>query len=201
MFGENRLAKIKDLFRPWTYFSKGIYAVILNFHNTYDAVDYELFQSNKINFEVKLPGNAELKVFNKLLDINKIYDVEHLSWENYINNLNKLYEENKNSIYSEEIYINCFYGPIIAQVGPSPKEITKMFNEKFVDKCKAFLNKHPNSFYSEEILYALLPPYARIFNKSKQDVTNFLNELMKKNPNTKIQSAALKYLRDNKYIE
>ncbi len=201
-FSENNLGEhMSSRYSPISYFSKGIYSVILNFYNTYDAKEYELFQSNKINFEVNSPENDELKIFNKLLEIIKIYDVEHLSWENYINDLNKLYDENQNSIYSEEIFYNCIYFPILFQVGPTNNENRNMFNEKFVERCKVFLNKHPNSFYSEEILNHLLPRYANTFNKSKQDVINFLNELIDKHPNTKIQSAALKYKRDKKYTD
>ena len=62
-FGENNLGEhLRAKYYPITYFSKGKYSVTLHYRK---ALNKEMLQSNKINFEVKLPENDELKVFKK----------------------------------------------------------------------------------------------------------------------------------------
>ncbi|MDD5363118.1 MAG: hypothetical protein PHN88_13370 [Ignavibacteria bacterium] len=184
-------------YRPRAYFSEGKYSVMLK-HGT----DYlkEIIYSNKIEFSSKTPENNDLNIFNRLIYICKIYDVKFTDWENYNNDLKRLYYDNNSNIYSEEIFYNYFQNTLMILDIPEHKEYGKLFNDRFIGECEAFLDKNPDTYYSGKILEGLLPNYVRRLNKSKAEAYYYLKGLMNKYPNTKIHSAVINYLSNTKYI-
>jgi hypothetical protein len=174
-YSENRLGeKFSPIYIPPAYFSEG-------------------------KFSVKQPQGNDLILFNRLKDISKTYDVKFRDWESYIYDLKKLYSDNPDNIYSEEIFYNCLFIINMLQVHSKP-EYRKYINEEFLDEIKTFIGKNPNTLYNERIIQ-MIPFYVRNLNISKQYITEFLNSLIEKYPNTKAQFIALKYLKDEKYID
>lgn len=190
--GGNRI-----LFKPRKYFSEGKYSVVQNIINRETK---ERFYSNKIEFLVKSPENSDLNIFNRLIEIDKTYNVKTPMWNNYIEDLKNLYYKKKNNNYSDEIFYNYMHTILYVQAFPEDRGFKNFFSDGFIGECKAFINKNPDSYYCEKIIENLLPHYVTGLNKSNLDAYFFLKDLMGGHPGTKIESAVLKYLSNEKYI-
>jgi hypothetical protein len=197
-YGENILGGgNRILFKPRSYFSEGKYSVVQNIINRETK---ERFYSNKIEFLVKFPENNDLNIFNRLIEIDKNYDVKKSMWNNYIEDLKNFYYKNKNNNYSDEIFYNYLRTILYVQAFPEDKGFKNFFSDGFIDECKAFIDENPDSYYCEKIIEDLLPCYVTGLNKTKLEAYYFLKDLMGGHPDTKIESAVLKYLGNEKYI-
>jgi hypothetical protein len=196
-FSENKLGVTKQLYLPRFYFSKGKYSVILQLTSDFE-MRKEMMHSNKIEFTVKPPENYELNIFNRLIEISKIQDVKSTDWDEYLTGLKNLYDSSQYNIYSDEIFYNYVF---VTDVMSTNKEYRRFFTDNFINDCTAFFDKYPDSFYSENILESFITPYIHLLNKSKQDVSDFLDTLINKYPDTKIQKAALNLSGNNEFFD
>jgi len=183
---------VSEKYHLLSYFSEDKYNAKIKFYN---YLNHESAISNDIEFTVKAPTGVEFDNFNNLVNTVKKYDITSPDWKSYIKELKDFFTNNQSSIYSEEMYFNYIYQSVMQQ------KDRNIFNLKFIEECKAFFDKYPNSFYSENILKSLLPPYIRMLKISKQSFYDFLNELINKYPNTKVQTAASKLYNDKKFIK
>jgi hypothetical protein len=183
-FGENELLY---QYKPKYYFSPGKYLVKLKY---YDGFHNKMMLPNNIEFSVKPPKKDALKIFNRIIEINKTYNVKPPNWNDFIKDIKKLYDNNQHNIYSEVLLFNCAQNCIYENYN----------NEKFINESKVFFDKYPDSYFNETMIESFVVSCAKGLKKQKQDVIDILNEIIAKHPNTKLHEAVLNLLNYDEFM-
>lgn len=195
-FGENKLLKDHPIyiFYPEYYFEKGKYEVKFKFDKDISGIgrehDNKFINSNKIEFSVKTPDKNEMKIFNRIIEINKTNEYENQNGNEFITDLKKLYDKNQNSIYSEELFYNYIHNTAYKNAKSG----------EFLDLLKSFYEKYPDSYFNQKVAESLILLIVNNTDKTKEEVINYLKEIMDKHPNTKIKEAISFYINEDFYL-
>lgn len=180
-FGDNKLLY---LFSPFYYLSNGKYSVLLKFC---DEPAHKIVTSNKTEFTVKQPQGNDLTVFEQLIELINSIDKKSPNSVEFAKGLKNIYDNNKKSIYSENILYNYL-----------DKE--NFSNENLIEEFNNFFNKYPNSCYSDDLIRKLSFAYVKNLKKSEQELINLLNDIIKRYPNTKLSNSASNFLNDERLM-
>ncbi|GEM_PF-1766064 len=147
--------------------------------------------SNEIVFSVKEPENIDFEALTELRKIYGMYDVTDNEKEQKIQAYKTFLEKYSKSRYFEQTFNQWVVTKGLSGVA---------YSIDIADDIMEFLNQSPNSMYTHSLMWYLADVTTK-FAGGKGKAIELLKTLKKDYPNTRINSAASKILKSDRFGE